>query len=1318
MIRSSMFSLQKRILPALEFLHAGRGITAVIFTCISLGVFAQLGGKDRVVEGQFSVDWLPENDPGISVGYLAPRDGFWLDEIPWNVFEAKLPNHWPAAQDLVTQSNWSDVDSTLLTFRQRKLLRDCGDTDELSWDFAEGDYAVSALIQTPVMRFNTAREQFERLNSIEFALGVAEGSADSFGAGGFQRMRDWPSTSPLANGEFIRISLPTDGVYRIGRDWIQAAGFDPDTLDPRRMRLFGNGGSMLPTDNAEERPLGLLPAAILFEGEEDGNWDAADAIYFWGQGPDAWKPDGLLPNWKHERNAYNDKAWYFLQVNGDVADESFRITDQSPVTTEPDTAITTFWSQQFHELELESLNRSGREWFGESFGTVPSRTVVFNVPYTTNKPGTIAYKVAAQSMGASSTFTFSAADVSGSASPSYTSQTSTSNVANLASGEQTGLITTGSGLNARVEVDIAFDAAVSGARGWLDYVRIAQECELKLAGAQLNFYAESAQSNEIAAYQLDQAPNVKAVWDVTDGNQPQQLILDQAGSASVWQSPMDTTRRFAVFSNFGFPEPDFAGSADNFDLHQIERADLVIATRVEYMEAAQRLANIHADEGLEVAVVTQRAVFDEFASGSVDPTALKMFMMMLRDRAQAGGWDGPRYLQLMGDGTFANRSNLMASPFLITYQSENSISPTSSYVSDDYFGFLADEYGEGIGDKMAIGVGRIACSSPDQANAMVDKVEAYMRHPKADVTESGCLDGAEGDDGRWRNRICFVSDDMDGNGGPTEIEHMQNSDEHAEKLAVNHPAYDVVKIYLDAYPQESTPGGERYPAAQEAIDRQVGDGALIMNYIGHGGEKGWSHERVLNTTTIQNWTNLQRMPLFMTATCELARFDDPDVDSAGEMMVMNPDGGAIAMLTTTRVVFSGSNQQLNRAFYDVALFDTAATAMRLGDIARATKNDPQVSNSSNKRNFTLLGDVALKLNYPEHAIEITSIPDTLKALDAASVSGFVADASGALMEDFTGIVHIKVFDKASQITSLNNDGAPNAHTFELRRNVLFSGVASVDAGQFAFEFVVPRDIDYDFGTGRISAYAVSDSTDAHGASNDFIIGGIAEDFTEDLDPPLVELFMNDTLFQSGGLTDSNPLLLARLYDEGGINSSGVGIGHDIRVILDEESSQSVVLNDFYTSNLNTYQGGTVRYPFSNLSDGPHSLSLTAWDVYNNKGTAAIDFIVASSFESVLGEVLAFPNPSSNGFGFSVEHNQVCQDGLMTLEVFSSQGMMVHSEQRPWHVSGFQNNEIRWDAHNQTSGNAVPAGVYVFRVTLQSETGSVVQYADQIVVLRP
>ena len=1176
-----------------------------------VNVSAQLDNQPQVLEGHFEVAWLPIGDEASPVGMLAPADGFWLDEIPWNVFEVALPPVWSGGQDLVTDPSWVQIDTTDLTQRQCQLLREQNTPRDVQWVFSIGEDLKSAQIQTPLLRFDPDRRLFEKLDELDFALGNLADEVDGVMATHSQRLRSWPETSPLGSGNFIRISIPADGVYRIDRDWIQSAGFDPDTLDPRRIRLFGNGGAMLPTSNANERPLGLMPAAVCFEGEEDGVWDATDALYFWGQGPDSWERDGSVANWDHEKNAYNDKSWYFLEYNGESAEPSFRIQDQAPEILAPDTLITTYWSQQFHELEMESVNRSGREWFGETFGTVTSRSVSFNVPFATSKPGKLDFRVAAQSMGSSSLFTLSAGQVISTASPSYTSQTSTSNVVNLASGSQDGAVVSGSGLNARIEVDINFEAAVSGALGWLDYVRIAQECDLNMASAQLNFHADADADYDRAEYRLEQGVGLQTVWDVTNGNQPVQLSLVQSESNSAWNAQLDTTRRFAVFSNYGFPEPAFVGRVDNLDLHQYERADLVIATRAQYMEAAQRLANIHADEGLEVLVVTQRGVFDDFSSGSVDPTALKMLMMMLRDRAMQGGWAPPRYLQLFGDGTFANRSDLMATPFVVTYQSENSISPTSSYVSDDYFGFLEDQYGEGIGDKMAIGVGRIACSSVDEANAMVDKVEAYLQQPNDEVSDSGCADGTEGDDGRWRNRICFVSDDMDGNGGPTEIEHMQNSDEHADKLADNHSEYDVVKIYLDAYPQESTPGGERYPDAQDAIDRQVRDGALIMNYIGHGGEKGWSHERVLNTTTIQNWTNLKRMPLFMTATCELARYDDPDVDSAGEMMVMNPEGGAIAMLTTTRVVFSGSNQQLNRAFYDVALYDTASTALRLGDIARATKNDPQVSNSSNKRNFTLLGDVALQLNYPEHSVQLTAVPDTLKALDQASVSGFVSDRSGALLSDFSGIVHVKVFDKSSQITSLNNDGAPNPHAFEVHRNVLFSGVASVQNGLFNFDFVVPRDIDYSFGQGRISAYAVSDSSDAHGATNDLIIGGVSEDYLEDLVPPLVELYINDTLFESGGLADNNPLLFARLFDEGGINSSGVGIGHDIRVILDEESSQSVVLNDFYTSDLNTYQGGTVRYAFSDLEDGPHSLSLTAWDVYNNKGTGSIDFVVAA-----------------------------------------------------------------------------------------------------------
>tara|TARA_B110000503_G_scaffold143309_2_gene243971 strand:- start:4889 stop:5857 length:969 start_codon:yes stop_codon:yes gene_type:complete len=322
------------------------------------------------------------------------------------------------------------------------------------------------------------------------------------------------------------------------------------------------------------------------------------------------------------------------------------------------------------------------------------------------------------------------------------------------------------------------------------------------------------------------------------------------------------------------------------------------------------------------------------------------------------------------------------------------------------------------------------------------------------------------------------------------------------------------------------------------------------------------------------------------------------------------------------------------------------------------------------------------------------------------------------MTDFKGLVHVKVFDKSSQITSLNNDNGPDPHVFQVFRNVLHQGVASVDSGVFSFEFVVPRDIDFSFAEGRISCYAVSDSTDAHGASQAFVIGGISNDFEEDTTPPTVELFLNDTLFRSGGITHSHPMLLARVFDEGGVNAAGAGIGHDIKATLDGESSESILLNDFYTADLNTYVRGTVRYYFEDLEVGPHQLELVVWDVQNNKGKAEIDFQVVEDFESALGQVSAYPNPSADVFQFSLEHNQACQSGLATLEVFSSAGQLVYRAEQPWEQEGFRSESLRWDSTGGAASGAVPAGVYVFRLTLNTETGGVVQYADQIIVLRP
>lgn len=1268
----------------------------------------------EVVESSFTISWI-EHDPDAPVGQWGVREGFWLDEIPWGVFEVAWPSGWGTGQLLVNEEEWMPMPAASLTDRQRWL---CQESPALpDWDVAP--QGALAQWKGPLMRWNSVTSQFERLLEIQAAFGRFPGesletSSDESGV----RARNWPESNPLAGRTVVRMSIPADGLYRIDRDWMQQAGFNPDTLDPREIQVFGNGGELLPMDNLVDRPLGTAPVACWFDGEDDGTWDSEDALIFWGQGPHTIAFNASENTWGHERHPYEDVSWYFLAVDG--ADPQGRIGEAEPILAEPDTLVNRYMNVQFHEQELESPNRSGREWFGESFGYVNQRSWGFNMPFSTEAPAQVDVRVAAQSMGAPSSFSISAGDIDLLASPSYTSETSTSNVANLATVSGNGLASSAQGLeaeNSRIEVDLQFQSGADGAIGWLDYIRVAQECHLKMAGSTFHFRAP-ARPSLTAEYALKDALATTQVWEITLPSQPRQMETAFAESEVRWKASADTTRRFVAFHGNAFPSPTVHGLVTQSNLHAVQRADLVIVTRPAYWEAAERLAQLHADEGMEVLLTTQRAVFDEFSSGSVDPTAIKMLMMLLRERALEGGWEPPQYLQLFGDGTFANRMNLEASPYVITYQSENSVSPTGSYVSDDYFGFLEDAYGEGIGDKLAIGVGRIPCSTLTEANAMVDKIEAYLGHPSSEPAPAGCLDENSGDDGTWRNLICLVSDDMDGNGGPTEIEHMVHSDEHAATLAANHPEYDVTKIYLDAYPQESTPGGERYPEAEVALDRQVRAGALIVNYIGHGGERGWSHERILNTTTIQEWDNLQRMPLFMTATCELARFDDPDVDSAGEMMVLNPKGGAVAMLTTTRVVFSGSNQQLNRAFYDIVLQDTGGVPLRLGDIARVTKNDPQVSNSSNKRNFSLLGDVALKLNYPKHTVHLTEVPDTLRALESTYVQGFVANAEGDTLVDFNGIVHVKVFDKRSQITTLNNDGAPNPHTFQVFRNVLFRGVASVTNGVFGFEFIVPRDIDYSFGNGRISAYAVSEFTDAHGATEDLIIGGVATDFDLDDTPPQVQLFLNDTTFLSGGITNDHPWLLARVFDAGGINSSGVGIGHDIKATLDGQSDESVVLNDHYTTDLNTFRSGTVRYPFEDLEDGPHTLEMVVWDVHNNKAEATLDFVVASSFTAAFGDVFAYPNPSAAGFDFSISHNQACADGTLVLEVFSSMGARMHRVEMPWHETGFRATDLRWDAQGSGGAPAAAAGVYVFRITLIPPSGEPVQYSDQLVVIRP
>ncbi|MEI8100929.1 MAG: type IX secretion system sortase PorU, partial [Bacteroidota bacterium] len=511
-----------------------------------------------------------------------------------------------------------------------------------------------------------------------------------------------------------------------------------------------------------------------------------------------------------------------------------------------------------------------------------------------------------------------------------------------------------------------------------------------------------------------------------------------------------------------------------------------------------------------------------------------------------------------------------------------------------------------------------------------------------------------------------------------------------------------------------------------AIDKRVEKGCLIMNYTGHGGEVGLAHERVVEVSQINSWKNINNMPLFFTATCELSRWDDPARTSGGEYMFLNPNGGGIALFTTTRESYSAPNFTLNDSFYQFIFKTFNGRMPRLGDAWQYIKDLP-VGTETNGRNFTMLGDPALTLAYPKLDVSTDTInnvlvtstsSDTLRALTRVTVSGYVRNKNGTILNTYNGVLYPTVYDKPQNITTLSNDGAAAspARTFKLQKNVLYKGKVSVNNGHFKFTFIVPKDINYQYGIGRISYYAENGSVDANGYCEKVIIGGSSTTAPSDLVGPELKLYMNDNKFVYGGTTNESPDLYAILKDENGINTVGNGIGHDITAVLDANTNSSIVLNDYYQADLNSYKSGSVRYPFSTLPDGKHTLKLKAWDVYDNSSDAYTEFVVAKSAEFALTHVLNYPNPFTTKTQFFFEENQCCQNLEVQIQIYTVTGKIIKTLNENMSVEGFRSSAIDWDGRDEF-GDKIGRGVYIYKVKVRSAEGLVAEQFEKLVLLR-
>lgn len=1113
----------------------------------------------------------------------------------------------------------------------------------------------------------------------------------------------WSSASLLASGKWYRIKVAENGLYKLTYAQLQELGF----TDPSKVRLFGYGSGMLPEVPGKRTLDDMAEVPVFFNKGSDGIFGTGDYLLFYAEGPAKRYYNESQSMFRHIVHGFSNYAWYFLS---DVSGQRKEMEEYDPGQVSAVRSISTFPEHVWHENEVVNLIRSGSQWLGEAFDVNSSRSFSFSVP-DMNPSAPVKVAVAAAGRYSSNTSLSVQVNNVSAGNISFSPVSLSSSTGNYASYGQA--IYTVSVTGSPVTVTLQYNRPDPSAIAWLDYIDITAERILRLAGNYLPFRSvPQTSAGELAEYVLQNATEDIQVWEVSDIHRIRKMKVTVAGSVLRFKFPADSVREFIAFRPSGdFSSPviqgEDVGLVANQNIHGAGPADMIIITHPSFVTQAEELARMRGEnDGLRVHVFTTQQVYNEFSSGTPDVSAIRDAVKMFYDRALSEE-DLPRYLLLFGDGSFDNRNQKPENPnYILTYQSSNSLTQTASYVSDDFFGILDD--GELLTTGMLdVGVGRLPVKSAEEADIVLEKLKNYRNMAMH---------------GDWNNLITMIGDDED-NGT-----HMYQSDLLATYLEQNYPEYTIEKIYLDAYRQVSSSTGTTYPDVNKAITLRMKKGALIINYVGHGNENGLAHERIVQTDDIRTWENTGKYPLFVTATCEFSRFDDvkisgsrySDATSAGEHVLLCRGGGGIALLSTSRLVYSGPNFVLNENFYKQIFRRNADdTPLRLGDVIRFTKNSS--GTGTNKLNFVLLGDPSLVLAYPQWKIVVDSLngipvqefTDTVKALGSMHVSGHIEDAAGNFVPDFRGTLVAALFDKTVVITTLNNDGE-GSFQYSTYNSILFKGQAGVMEGKFRFSLFVPKDINYLPGKGKISLYAKSEAMQANGVFQDIIVGGISPQAKPDDEGPSIRLFMNDTLFRDGGVTSDNPLLIALLQDEHGINTTGSGIGHDITLILDNE--ERFVLNDFYVAGLNDYRQGRVEFPLSGLAPGMHTLQFKAWDTYNNSAESILSFEVFHSDAPMISRLYNYPNPFSDYTSVVLEHNQAGKNGVLQLQIYSLTGELVYSWKEPLSASGFVTIPLVWTGVSP-SGRKLPGGVYLYSVTLTNEQGRVVNKTGRMVVIR-
>ncbi len=1158
------------------------------------------------------------------------------------------------------------------------------------------------LATVSIFPFRNNNGQIEMLSSFDVAVQAINNDINSRIYNTLTQT--YPTNSILQNGKWYKFGVTKAGVYKLDYLFLKNLGITVDNINPTNIRIFGHRAGMLPELAGAARESDAVEIPIKVVVANPNSFQTNDYVLAYLPGPEQWTYNSANQMFVAKKHLYSETKNFFITADAGVG---ARINSINSSSLPENINVITYDDYAYVEDEKINVGKSGKIFLGDEFGSLTDKSYAFSFPnIIAGQPVKLHVAVAANGAnnGSGASFNIST-DGGANMNNIFLSGVNQPYPGIFNSATYLERFITLNNVSSNLNLNLNFNRNGDfNTKGWLDYLQLNALSNLKFNSQPLYFRsAASVGVGNVTKFTIQNINNNVEIWDVTNPFEIKKINYNLSGNTASFNIETDSLKQFVAVENTTEIPIKF-GVIANQNLHGLAQQDMLIVTRSAFLPQAQSLAQFHQDkENLKVAVVELDQVYNEFSSGTNDITAIRNFTKMFYDRANGEVIQMPKFLLLYGDGNYDNRK--LDEFQLPTYQSTKTFETLQTYVSDDYYGILDDNEGANITststEKIDVGVGRIPADNVQQAQIALDKIKSYYKNASY---------------GEWRNQSTFVADDEDGGIFVFAADAFANNYSNAVKTT------NIDKIYLDAFQQQSGTGGEKYPIVNETINRKLFTGTLFLNYVGHGGPRSLSKESVLTIDDINQWTNANKLPLFITATCDFAPYDNVDEYSAGERILFKQNGGGIALVTTTRVVFASDNDNINQNFMEQMALANTNQQMKLGDIIRIAKNFSSSTQEGNRK-FALLGNPALRLAFPKYnvvATLINNVPistshDTLKALSKIIIEGEVRNNSNFLMNTFQGTVSISIYDKPKTIKTLRNDDDSPEIAFSLQKNIIYKGKAKVTDGKFKFSFLVPKDIDYTYGIGKISMYANNDTTDAGGYSKDIIIGGAYDTLITDNQGPIVDVFLNDEKFAFGGITDEAPRLFTKIFDENGINTSGNGVGHDITAIIDNDTKTIYNLNDFYENNVDDISRGVIKYPFSKLSKGRHTLQVKAWDVLNNSGIGYTEFLVEEKANLALSHVLNYPNPFTTNTKFMFEHNKPGVSLDLKIEIFTVSGKVIKTIIKNINTIGYRVDDIIWDGLDDY-GDKIGRGVYIYRISLKDDSGKKVSQYQKLVLL--